>query len=130
LSCLCVCGAVSLKVVSLSSLLQVFVDYGIEWEQAWERHVENWKPPNEKDRIEPWVSAKEANEQGEPIYEWMIARNIRHEMAHPYLFTACQYWTTDEDYHADYRRRNDDWVNLSDEEIISIYGMCVKICAV
>jgi hypothetical protein len=119
------CGVklfVMLLTIVSSSLVQVFVDYGIEWELAWERHVASWKPPKEKDRIEPWVSAKEANENGDPIYEWMIARDLRHEMDHPYLFTGCQYWTTDEDYHADYRKRNDNWVNLSDEEIINTYG--------
>jgi hypothetical protein len=24
---------------------EIFIDYGIEWEEAWERHVSNWKSP-------------------------------------------------------------------------------------
>ena len=25
---------------------EVFVDYGLAWEQAWENHIQNWKPPS------------------------------------------------------------------------------------
>jgi hypothetical protein len=55
----------------------------------------------------------------------MIARDLRHEMNHPYLFTGCQYWTTEEDYRIDYGKRNDDWLNLSDAEIINTFGKFV-----
>ena len=32
---------------------EIFIDYGKEWEQAWKRHVENWKPPRDAESYYP-----------------------------------------------------------------------------
>ena len=28
---------------------KVFLDYGVQWEEAWREHVENWDPPIDDD---------------------------------------------------------------------------------
>jgi hypothetical protein len=33
---------------SLLNQFQIFIDYGPEWEEAWQRHVQTWEPPQEK----------------------------------------------------------------------------------
>ena len=78
---------------------EIFLDYGIEWERAWERHVETWQPP--QPTISNWISAKEANENNnEPIFnELMVGKeNMTQQVVeHPYLMTGCVYWPTELD---------------------------------
>ena len=38
---------------------EVFIDYGIEWEEAWDKHVSEWRAPN---AVNGWLTAQEANE--------------------------------------------------------------------
>jgi SET domain len=51
---------------------ELFIDYGIEWEQAWKKHVEQWKPYNdtypytyveEMDTNQPYRTTKEQKRQ-------------------------------------------------------------------
>ena len=40
-------GSLILDVVALRDIREgeeIFIDYGIEWERAWEKHIEKWKP--------------------------------------------------------------------------------------
>jgi len=40
----------SLEVVATRDIFpgeEIFIDYGINWEKAWDRHVKNWKPPTD-----------------------------------------------------------------------------------
>lgn len=32
---------------------EILIDYGDEWQEAWERHVRNWKPPPRSDEYQP-----------------------------------------------------------------------------
>lgn len=32
---------------------EILLDYGMEWEHAWNRHVQNWKPPRDADKYVP-----------------------------------------------------------------------------
>ncbi len=34
-------------------MLKIFIDYGEEWENAWEKHVEEWKAPESTDDYVP-----------------------------------------------------------------------------
>ena len=51
----------------LTPVLQVFIDYGKEWEDSWNEHVKNWKPTsNEKTRNKS-VSVKRLNDDTGPL---------------------------------------------------------------
>jgi hypothetical protein len=82
-----------LEYVALRDILpgeEIFIDYGEEWTQAWEKHVSDWKPEN-KDYV--------------PAYEYRrlhVEEPIRTEdeqVSDPYpenLRTACYFGATEE----------------------------------
>lgn len=110
---------VSMEIVALRDLEpgeEVYMDYGIEWEEAWEKHVANWRPPS-KQEIEPFVSAKEANEQGKSL-ELLVTGDLRKESDHPYLFTGCQYWPSKQDEDKVYNKASPAWWAMEDDEIL------------
>jgi hypothetical protein len=110
---------------------EVFIDYGVEWEKAWIRHVELWKPPTIGDNF---VSAQQANQQKGPIVKELISGDLRTTMDHPYLFTGCQYRestsstmeSTSADLadtsHGNYTKPNPNWKKMSDNEILATYA--------
>jgi hypothetical protein len=103
---------------------EVFIDYGVEWEQAWAWHVANWKPaslPREWSSPAEWVSATDANHESGPVLHELISGGLRDTVSHPYLFTACQYWVTEEDEHPVYKTPQV-WTELSDEDILDRYS--------
>jgi hypothetical protein len=70
---------------------EIFIDYGEEWTQAWEKHVSEWKP-QDKD----YVAATEYRRlhTQEPI------RTLDEQKSNPYpenLRTACYFAPTEED---------------------------------
>ena len=97
---------------------EVFIDYGEEWEKAWHRHVKAWQPPAQ---IEPFISAKEANEDQGPVLDFLVSGDLRTTVEHPYLFTGCQYWETEDDNHEVYQSEKD-WKELSDKDILNLYA--------
>ena len=40
---------------------EVYIDYGDRWQEAWEEHVENWRPPAEDSRFFSYTSVTEMN---------------------------------------------------------------------
>ena len=48
---------------------EVFVDYGVEWENAWLRHVRSWKPPPETPTA--WITAAQANQRQSILPEFI-----------------------------------------------------------
>lgn len=67
----------SLEIYALRDIApgeEIFMDYGEAWEQAWEKHVQEWKPPPRSSSSsttttrtalasnDHWITAKEANE--------------------------------------------------------------------
>lgn len=94
------------------------MDYGLEWEAAWEAHVNNWVAPEKSEGA--WITAKEANEQ-EKILPDFISDDLRRVTNHSHLFTACNYQVSREDKHRVYRRP-DDWQSLDDDEILQEYS--------
>ena len=99
---------------------EVFIDYGIEWEKAWEEHVNSWTPP--RPPTGHWITAKEANDNKEEILSEFISGDLREVVDHPYLFTACQYYASEADEHEVYKEPYDEWRDESDEKILAWYA--------
>jgi hypothetical protein len=100
---------------------RVFLDYGVEWENAWKNHVQQWTPP-EKPLY--FVTVQEANKREEPIIESLISGDLRETVDHPYVFLACQYETVNEIDYRGYHYNNNitDWKNWTDEEILKKFA--------
>lgn len=98
----------------------MFIDYGALWEEKWEKHVQSWIPP--KMPATGWISAKDANENMSEILSEFISGDLRETVDHPYLFTACQYYASEADERDVYSEEYPEWVDLSDEEILSWYA--------
>jgi hypothetical protein len=112
---------------------EVFIDYGVDWERAWQRHVKGWAPPEapadslysnrtRHQRGRRWITAREANDNDGPIIDELVAGDLRDRAEHPYLFTGCQYWETSSDREERYASPNVQWRDLSDDEILAAYS--------
>jgi hypothetical protein len=115
---------------------EVFMDYGIEWEKAWKKHVTTWKPaPGAVEpfvhvttwrpapgAVEPFVTVKEANEKRGPILDELVSGNLRKEVDHPHLFTGCQYWRSAADSHRVYSRKYSGLHTLTDDELMERFA--------
>jgi len=90
---------------------EVYIDYGIKWEEAWDDHVRNWKPPTTREeqdqKEEKWISTKELNEELGPL---TVAPNFSAKHisfgAQNGMFTACFYYEDDQRF----------WDQFGDEE--------------
>lgn len=103
---------------------EVFVDYGVEWERAWWRHVETWKAPSlPANTTTPWITAAEANRDDRAaILSAFVAGDLRRTVDHRHLFTGCQYWTTEWEDDRVFAKPNPGWTALSDEELLERYA--------
>ena len=54
---------------------EIFLDYGDEWEKAWQEHVRNWKP---QEGAEQYISSYEMDKRPEPL------RTEFEQMKNPY----------------------------------------------
>jgi len=111
------------EVVALRDILpgeEVFVDYGLEWEEAWAKHVASWQTPAPP--TEPWITAKEANENDGSIIDAFVSGDLRKTVNHPYLFTGCQYWESEFDRNPVYLYANPEWKEMSDDDILGQYS--------
>ena len=100
---------------------EVFIDYGIQFEQAWQEHVQSYEPPK---HVDGWITAKEANEQ-EKILSEFISGDLRKTVKHPYLFTACQYRTRSVDEHTVYQGEKyseHEWKEFSNDKILRVFS--------
>lgn len=103
---------------------EVFIDYGIEWEQAWQKHMETYRPPQQ---VDGWITAKEANAE-DKILPQFITQDLRTTVNHPYLFTACQYFASivdENEYPPDGEHQeisSDEWKDWSDEKILQVFS--------
>jgi hypothetical protein len=79
-------GALILEVVALRNIVQgeeLFMDYGPEWQEAWDAHVQKWKPLA---GAESYVYPADMGVSNEPF------RTIEEQKSQPYaenLATAC-----------------------------------------
>ncbi len=114
----------SLDIVATRDILQgeeVFVDYGISWEKAWDHHVSHWKPPASNDKDER-TNIKELNEKLEPlkvVADFKPYRSIDNRNA---LFTGCFYYEDDELTWEKSFKSGENWESMPFEEVISRYG--------
>ena len=118
---------VAMEVVALRDIEageEILIDYGERWEQAWERHVAQWKPPTVDSGFAQYVSTKELNERSEPP-DFLVAGDLRAEPpVHPNVVAGCLYWTTEFDSEEEWSSLEYDpkWTEWSDEEILNYYG--------
>jgi hypothetical protein len=114
----------SMEVVAVRDIApgeEVFADYGIEWEKAWQQHVASWKPPSRRNDRQNFVRAKEANEQTGSL-TILVAGDLREKPRDKYLFTGCQYWTTDLDEDHVWEEEKPDWETLDDAQLLERYA--------
>jgi len=84
-------GALILDVVALRDIKageELYLDYGAAWEEAWNKHVESWKPPVEKGYSYPGDLNSSFKKYSQAF------RTIEEQKSHPNpsnLATAC--WT-------------------------------------
>ena len=96
------------------------IDYGLEWETAWNNHVKQWKaPPLPK----VFLSAKEANLQTK-VSDELISYKLRETVSHhPYIFAGCVYKPGKVDESDEkYSTPNANWKNLTSQEIMERYA--------
>jgi hypothetical protein len=101
---------------------EVFIDYGQEWEQAWDHHLDVWSPSEKTDKEETrestiWVSSRALNDilGPLPMSPDFSEGNL---LDNDGLFTACLYWERGEFIYEDAY-----WEELSVDEILSVYGI-------
>jgi hypothetical protein len=113
----------SMEIVALRDIErgeEVFIDYGEQWEDAWESHLASWTPPL---RHRMHMSATKANANPEKYLEYFLSYDLRKIKEHPNLYSGCVFndatldsseITTD--------KVHDWWVNLSDDELLGTYA--------
>jgi len=120
-------------------ILQVFIDYGKGWEDAWDQHVSTWSVLAHDNNKQAHVSVKELNDNVGPL-EFLVTGDLRVLADHPTVFTGCVYWKPGEnDDDEDDEEESDEaenekeadeeedegqseWAKLSDEEILDEYA--------
>jgi hypothetical protein len=107
---------------------QIFIDYGPEWEKAWESHVENWQPPGEGSGFESHTSVTLENLRIPVEVSFTDVRDEHSPEAD--VFTACVYQQYDDDYDDDIydewvseQEPGDEWKALDNDEIIEMFGI-------
>lgn len=109
----------SMEVVALRDISpgeEVFMDYGIAWEEAWKQHIASWQAP------EPiLISAKEANVGSNPP-AFLISGDLRAHVNHPHMFSGCQYWPTAWDEDNVWNTADPEWRNLTDAQLLHKYA--------
>lgn len=86
----------SIEIVALRDIEpgeEVFMDYGPEWEEAWNAYTKAWTPPEDG---REYKSAKKLNEDPDGLKSF-VSNDLKTEVEHPYLFTACAYFPGDAD---------------------------------
>mmetsp|Transcript_18566 Transcript_18566/g.27848 ORF Transcript_18566/g.27848 Transcript_18566/m.27848 type:complete len:662 (+) Transcript_18566:125-2110(+) len=114
----------SLEVVAKRDIFpgdEVFLDYGVQWEEDWNNHVESWEPPSDED----YVSIKEMTDAG-------VFRTPEELEIDPYpsnIMTACFYFleegeTFDPDVEDD--TYADDWISDGSEIAAAASGVDLR----
>eukprot|EP00521_Asterionellopsis_glacialis_P011499 CAMPEP_0195303720 /NCGR_PEP_ID=MMETSP0707-20130614/33249_1 /TAXON_ID=33640 /ORGANISM="Asterionellopsis glacialis, Strain CCMP134" /LENGTH=609 /DNA_ID=CAMNT_0040367347 /DNA_START=239 /DNA_END=2068 /DNA_ORIENTATION=- len=116
---------VSLDIVATRDIKageEIFMDYGTTWEKAWDDYLSTWKAPVRDGVFEEHKSVKLLNEQEEPLELNPDLRSYS-PMEEGGVFTGCWYWQDDEqDADYDGEEEDFDWMDLDDEEILSLYS--------
>jgi len=120
-------GGVAFDIVALRDIKpdeEIFIDYGEDWERAWHAHVNSWEPDEASLHLkDSWISAKEANDNRSVTLKKFVANDLRGgSPEHEHLFTGCHYWADEQDNHDFYNRKDKNWKNLEDKQIIETYA--------
>lgn len=99
---------------------EVFIDYGREWEEAWEKHVANWKPPVDS-TFQSYVSPTELNEKEGP-FEMLVSGDLREKVDHPNLFTGCIFWETNFDEESRWSITDLNWEQLDNITLLERFA--------
>ena len=104
---------------------EIFIDYGIAWEQAWDEHVHRWRPP--KDAQVEWKPAKILNDELTPLKiapslsEKYITMDNRQS-----LFTGCYYYDDgDSDFNEWVQEESNQslwWLKIDKKRAIKRFG--------
>lgn len=97
----------------------MFIDYGIEWEEAWDKHVSEWRAPN---AVKGWLTAQEANENKISTLEKVATNDLRSVADHPHLFTGCFYRESFADNHEVYQSEESQWPTWNDTKILDWFS--------
>mmetsp|Transcript_10354 Transcript_10354/g.15666 ORF Transcript_10354/g.15666 Transcript_10354/m.15666 type:complete len:753 (-) Transcript_10354:152-2410(-) len=117
-----------MEVVATRDILEgeeVFIDYGQDFEEAWEIYVLDWESPYEDN--EEWTSAKEVNDKLAPL---RTAPNFSEKYKSTdnrgVFFTGCSYMEHDESF---WERFDSDepWNTMEKDQIIVKYGKLYEI---
>jgi hypothetical protein len=97
---------------------EIFLDYGSGWEEAWEKHVKSWSPPEDDSIFGSYASIKELNDSMEPPRtESELAVNPLPDN----VITGCMY-TADYEYAYDEFGAGFDWSNLSEDQVLEHFA--------
>ena len=100
---------------------EVFIDYGKEWEAAWDRHVHSYRPPTYENEGE-WSPVKKLNDELGPIpiapnldpkFITMDNRNV--------TFTGCYYYEDDVTFWTTFEGEEKSWLEMQKDEVIHKY---------
>ena len=111
----------SMEIVALRDIEageEVFIDYGEDWEKAWEKHVASWAPPY---RSEGYMTAVEANANPDRALRDFVSHDLRNVTRHPNLYTRCSFNNSFLGTSAS-EEISDWWKELSDEELLQTYA--------
>lgn len=99
------------------------MDYGVLWEEAWDQHVDEWNPEDDK----PLDSVKLWNDAMGPIK--IVSGDLRAVADHDYIMTGCVYWDEfaedEEGYHEYYEDEewdDDYYMHFPETEVLWRYG--------
>jgi hypothetical protein len=56
----------------------------------------------------------------------LVSGDLRKEVDHPYLFTGCQYWETNQGINSNFTEPNKSWKKMSDADILATYSTSGK----
>ena len=102
---------------------EIFMDYGRGWEQAWDDHIANWKPPSSDKVFDSYISPTDLNDREGPL-DLLVSHDLRKIEDHTNLFTGCLFWPTpfDDDENVwlweDGENGSLPWEEMSDERIL------------
>ncbi len=111
---------------------EVFIDYGLSWEEAWDRHISQWKPSQQYQTHDQWTSLGDLNRSLKPL---ILAPNLDEKHistdSRGLLFTCCYYYE-DRDYFWQSLREEktnekikisyEPWNQMPLQEILDRYG--------
>jgi len=108
----------TMEIVAISDIFpgdEILMDYGEEWEMAWQRHLKTWIPHKYA------TTAREANDAKE-LPDFLMSGDLRHIAKDSRLFAGCQFWPTKFDTDKIWEKANPKWTNLNDTEILRQYS--------